>query len=171
MIDYRPATLADGPALDAMARRVWLATFAGTAPEADLQAYVAKAYGPGGTLLRHLADPAYTFQLAADGDAVAGYCKLGPTFFTDEVPTEGTTHLHQLYVEPAHHGAGIAAVLMDWATAQARAAGSRALLLTVFEDNHRALRFYRKHGFEHIGDYAFQTGSQVDRDLIMRLAL
>lgn len=171
MIDYRPATPADGAAIDEMARRVWLATFEHSAPPADIAAYVAQSYGADGTLRRHLADPAYTFQLATSDGAVAGYCKLGPTFFTGEVPTHGAVHLHQLYVDTAHHGGGVAAALLDWAKQHARAQGASALLLTVWEENQRARRFYEKHGFVHVGDYAFQTGTQIDRDMIMRLAL
>ena len=41
----------------------------------------------------------------------------------------------------------------------------------VWEENGRARAFYAKHGFVHVGDYAFQTGSQIDRDLIMRREL
>lgn len=171
MIDYRNAVNTDGAPLNEMARRVWLATFAHSAPPADIEAYVAVAYGPEGTLLRHLADPAYDFQIALKDGVVVGYCKLGPTFFTDEIPTEGTLHLHQLYVDPAEHGSGIAAALLDWAKQVARRRGSAALVLTVWENNPRAIAFYAKHGFIHVGDYAFQTGSQIDRDMIMRLNL
>lgn len=171
MIDYRNAVNTDGEALDAMARRVWLATFGHSAPPGDIDAYVAHAYGADGLLRRHLADPAYDFQLALEGGVVVGYCKVGPTFFNGEVPTEGTLHLHQLYVDPAAHGSGVAAHLLDWACSVARRRNRQAILLTVWEENHRARAFYAKHGFVHIGDYAFKTGDQIDRDLIMRLDL
>lgn len=171
MIDYRAPLPGDAAGIDALGRRVWLETFGHSAPAADIQAYVAGAYGPDGTLRRHLADPTYDWRVAADGGTVAGYCKLGPTFFTDEVPTDDAVHLHQLYVDPAHHGAGIAVALLDWAKDRARQRSATALLLTVWEENARARRFYQKHGFVHVADYAFQTGSQVDRDLILRLAL
>ncbi|SEJ61713.1 Acetyltransferase (GNAT) family protein [Sphingomonas sp. OV641] len=171
MIDYRNAVNTDGEALDAMARRVWLATFGHSAPPGDIDAYVAHAYGADGLLRRHLADPAYDFQLALERGVVVGYCKVGPTFFNGEVPTEGTLHLHQLYVDPAAHGSGVAAHLLDWACGLARRRNRQAILLTVWEENHRARAFYAKHGFVHIGDYAFKTGDQIDRDLIMRLDL
>ena len=171
MIDYRNAVSTDGAALDAMARRVWLATFAHSAPKADIDAYVANAYGEKGLLRRHLADPANDFQIALKQGAVVGYCKLGPTFFDGEIPTDGTVHLHQLYVDPAEHGSGVAATLLGWAADTARRRGATALVLTVWEENLRARAFYEKHGFIHVGDYAFKTGSQIDRDMIMRLAL
>jgi ribosomal protein S18 acetylase RimI-like enzyme len=171
MIDYRNAVNTDGAALDAMARRVWLATFAHSAPPVDIEAYVSVAYGPQGTLLRHLADPAYDFQIALKDGVVVGYCKIGPSFFDGEVPTEGTIHLHQLYVDPAEHGSGIAVTLLEWAKDMARRRGRQAIVLTVWEHNDRARAFYVKHGFVHIGDYAFKTGSQIDCDMIMRLDL
>ena len=171
MITYRPATPADAEPLDTMARHVWLETFGHSAPPADIDAYVAQHYGPSGTLRRQLADPAFDFQLAVRGEAVVGYCKLGPTFFSGEVPADDALHLHQLYVDPAQHGSGVAAQLLQWSYDVAHARGKEAILLTVWEENLRARAFYAKHGFVHVGDYAFQTGSQIDRDLIMRRAL
>ena len=72
MIEYRDATPADGPGLDAMARAIWLETFAGSAPDADLHAYVEQAYGPTGKLLRDLTDPANRFRLAVEDGRVVG---------------------------------------------------------------------------------------------------
>ncbi len=171
MIDYRDAVNTDGAALDAMARRVWLATFAHSAPAKDIEAYVAHAYGPNGMLRRHLADPAYDFQIALKDKVVVGYCKVGPTFFTDEIPTDGTLHLHQLYVDPAEHGSGVAAHLLEWACAVGRRRGKTAVVLSVWEHNHRAFAFYAKHGFVPVGEYAFKTGGQIDRDVIVRREL
>lgn len=171
MIDYRNAVSTDGAALDAMARRVWLATFGHSAPAADIAAYVANAYGPKGTLRRHLADAAFDFQIALSGGAVVGYCKVGPTFFDGEVSTHDALHLHQLYVDPAHHGGGVASSLLGWAKDLARRRGKAAVVLSVWEHNDRARAFYAKHGFVEVGEYAFRTGEQIDRDLIVRAEL
>ncbi|MDB5696828.1 MAG: hypothetical protein JWN21_2371 [Sphingomonas bacterium] len=168
---YRDATPADGSNLDAMARAIWLETFAGSAPDSDLQAYVAGAYGPDGKLLRDLADPANRFRLAVDGDRILGYAKLVQPFLDPSLVDAGALQLSQLYVVADRHGDGIGPALLDWTIATARAESAPALFLTVWEDNARALRFYQRRGFVHVGDYAFQTGTQVDRDLIMRLAL
>lgn len=171
MITYRDATPTDGARLDAMARAIWLETFAGSAPESDLLLYVDKAYGPDGQLLRDLTDPAIRFHLAIEGDAVLGYVKLQQPWLDLAKAELGALQLSQLYVVSDRHGHGIGPALMDWTTAAARAAGAPALYLTVWEGNARAQRFYARRGFVHVGDYAFQTGTQVDRDLIMRLAL
>jgi diamine N-acetyltransferase len=171
MIAYRAAVPADGSELDAMAIAIWRETFAHSAPPADIEAYLAKAYGPDGALIRDLSDPAISFRLATDHGAIVGYAKLCEPFLPPEDIAPGGLQLSQLYVASTHHGAGIADVLMRWTIDTARERGANALYLTVWEHNPRAKRFYDKRGFVHIADYAFQTGTQVDRDLIMRLAL
>ncbi|MGN6817610.1 MAG: GNAT family N-acetyltransferase [Sphingomonas sp.] len=169
MIDYRDATAADGIALDAMAQAIWIETFAHGVSAQDAATYLAEAYGPTGKLIADLASGAARFRLALAGDRVVGYAKLNPPWLPDAEP--GAMQLSQIYVTGDQHGAGVGKALLDWTIATAREAGATALLLTVWEENHRAAAFYRKHGFEHVGDYAFAVGNQVDTDHIMRLAL
>jgi GNAT superfamily N-acetyltransferase len=169
MIHYRDATISDGPALDAMARAIWLETFGHSAKPADIDLYLATAYGPTGKLLRDLADPAIAFHLAYEGDRIVGYTKVGAPFLADAEP--GAVQLSQLYVVSDRHGSGIAGVLMDWSVNWARSKGAPALLLTVWEENPRAIAFYKRRGFEQVGEYAFPVGEQIDRDLVLRLAL
>lgn len=171
MIDYRTPTLADGTEIDAMARKVWLETFEPFTSPQNIAAYFAEAYGPSGKLIRDLSNPDVSWRVACAGDEIVGYAKLTPPFLPDPAMTAGALQLSQLYIAGTHHGAGIAQALMAWTIDTARARGAKALLLTVYEANPRAIRFYEKHGFAHIGDYAFPVGDQVDRDLIMRLAL
>jgi GNAT superfamily N-acetyltransferase len=169
MIGYRDATTADGAELDPLARAIWLDTFErGSSPD-DAQAYLATAYGPDGALLRHLADPAYRFRLAIAEGRIIGYAKLNAPWLPDAEP--GALQLSQLYVVRAWQGRGVAHALMDWTIATARAGGAHALLLTVWEENARARRFYERFGFVHIGDFPFPVGKQIDTDHIMRLAL
>ena len=60
---------------------------------------------------------------------------------------------------------------MDWTYAKARELGGDMLYLSVFVDNHRARRFYDRHGFGEVGPYAFMVGDHVDDDIIMRRPL
>jgi GNAT superfamily N-acetyltransferase len=169
MIGYRDAVPADGPELDAMAREAWVETFGTFYADADRDAYLATDYGPAGNLLRDLADPQVAFRLACADGRIVGYAKLNPPWLADAEP--GALQLSQIYVLSPWLGAGVGPVLMDWAVEAARARGATSLLLTVWEENHRAHRFYVRRGFTHIGDYAFPVGEKIDRDLILRLAL
>lgn len=169
MIAYRDAVPADGPELDALAQEVWRETFAAQYTPADLAAYLREAYGPEGRLIRDLSNPDARFRLAIGDGRIIGYAKVNLPWLPDA--EAGTLQLSQLYVDYGWHGSGAGAALMDWAVEHARAEGAAALLLTVWEENHRAIRFYEKRGFVHVGDYAFPVGAKIDRDLILRLAL
>lgn len=166
---YRDATPADAAELDEMARASWWETFAHGSSSEDANAYCATAYGPEGKLIADLIGGAARFHVAVADGAIVGYAKVNPPWLPDAEPN--ALQLSQLYVASDWHGRGIAQVLMDWSVEQARAGGAGALLLTVWEENARAKRFYEKLGFVHIGDYAFPVGRQIDTDNIMRLAL
>lgn len=117
-----------------------------------------------------LVDPAFTVRIAEAEGAMIGYAKLGPPHlpFT---PASAAAELRQLYVLAPWHGTGVAAALIDWVIAAARAGGADDLFLSVFTDNHRARRFYTRYGFEPVGTYAFMVGTHADEDIVMRLTL
>jgi ribosomal protein S18 acetylase RimI-like enzyme len=168
-IAYRDATPADGPELATMARRSFTDTFGTLYRQEDLAQFLDAAFGSTG-LPADLTDPAYRVRVATDGDAIVGYCKIGPVTFPGEWP-DSAIELHQLYILGDHHGAGLAPVLMDWALDQARARGAGEMILSVYIDNHRARRFYERYGFEEIGQYKFMVGEHEDDDRLMRLKL
>jgi ribosomal protein S18 acetylase RimI-like enzyme len=169
MIDYRDAAPTDAEALDTMAQAVWLETFGHTASAENIATYLAEAYGQNGKLIRDLREGNAQFRIALSGNRIVGYCKVNDPWLPDAEP--GAMQLSQIYVDYDQHGSGVGKVLLDWAIDTARSAHATALLLTVWENNHRAFAFYVKHGFVHIGDYAFPVGTQVDTDHIMRFAL
>jgi ribosomal protein S18 acetylase RimI-like enzyme len=162
-------TPADAAALDAMAEASWRDTFAHFYRPEDLAAFLDENFGEDGRLRRDLANPAITWAVVRADGAIVGYAKMVPPSLEQAGPADA--QLAQLYVATDWHGRGVAQALMDWAMTTARARRAPALLLTVFEENHRAIAFYAKYGFVHVGDYAFPVGRQIDRDLVMRLAL
>jgi GNAT superfamily N-acetyltransferase len=167
-IDYRDATPVDAAALAALARRAFSETFGHLYTPENLAAFLATHNEAGWGA--ELTDPAFAVRIAeADGEPVA-YAKLGPPSLPFE-PRGPSAELRQFYVLGPWQGAGVAAALMDWVIAQARARGACDLYLSVFVDNHRARRFYARYGFEYVGTYAFMVGSHADEDHVMRMAL
>lgn len=169
MIDYAYATPADGPELDAMARAIWIETFGPSTPRDDMEVYLDQAYGPTGRLLADLPRSDVRFRIARAGGRIVGYAKLCPPWLPDS--EEDALQLSQIYVASEWQGQGVAGALMDWTIDAARGQGAKALILTVWEHNPKAIRFYDRYGFVYVADYPFQVGSRIDRDLIMRLAL
>jgi GNAT superfamily N-acetyltransferase len=164
----RDAIPADADAIAVLARDTFTATFGHLYHPDDLAAFLAD-HTPEQWRVE-LADPRFAVRVAEEHGRLVAYAKLGPPSlpFT---PPAGAIELRQLYVRAAHHGSGLAASLMDWVIATARARGFAHLYLSVFTDNHRARRFYARYGFEAVGPYAFKVGNHVDEDIVMRCSL
>ncbi len=93
-------------------------------------------------LEKQLERPGNVFLVAMDSETVVGMAYAS-------MRTDDEAMLHQLYVKPSHHGDGLAAELL----ARVEAAFAEAVLvdLEVEELNHRAIAFYRKHGYRAVG--------------------
>lgn len=166
---YRDALPADGAALTAMAREAFTDTFGTLYRPEDLAAFLDAAFGPGG-LQAQIDDPRFSIRLAVDGDAIAGFAKIGPVDFPGDWGPE-TIELHQLYLLAPWKGQGVSQTLMDWVIATARERGFSQLVLSVYVDNVRAQRFYARYGMREIGRYEFRVGDQIDDDRIWALEL
>ncbi|HEX9932080.1 MAG TPA: GNAT family N-acetyltransferase [Allosphingosinicella sp.] len=167
-IVYRDAGAEDAATLSALGRATFTETFGHLYTPENLAAFLeshAEERWRG-----ELADPRFRVRLAEEDGRAAAYAKLGPPSLPFETKRP-CAELRQFYVLKPWHGRGIAAELMRWVLAEARAQGAEELYLSVFIDNHRARRFYERYGFEQIGIYHFMVGTHADEDLIMRLDL
>lgn len=167
-IIYRDATAADLPAIDRVFRTSFCETFAHLYRPEDLAAFLGQ-FTPE-AWAGEFNGPGYRFRLAEEDGEVVGFVKIGPSDLPIET-SRRAIELRQIYVMKDHHGSGVAQALTEWAIDKVREAGFEELYLTVYTDNHRARRFYDRHGFEAIGPYAFMVGSQADEDIIMRKML
>lgn len=167
-IVYRDATTEDAGAIAAFAARTFVETFAHLYPPEDLHAFLAAKYGAD-IQARELVDPANRYRLALRDGAIVGYCMMGDVDM--EVDATDALELHRLYVDKEVKGAGVAQALMDDCLAWARGKGAKFLYLSVWEENHRAQAFYKRFGFEHVGEHKFMVGKTADRDFIWRLKL
>lgn len=167
-------TPADGPEAAALAA-VAAATFPLACPPSaaaeDVAAFIAThlsvpRFGD------YLADPNRIVFRASDGDRIIGYSMLirgigGDPDIARAVPQRPAVEVSKMYVLPSHHRTGAAAALMragiDWASAD----GAAAMWLGVNENNARAQRFYRKHGFEVTGSRTFRLGAGTEADFVM----
>ena len=167
-ISYRDGIPEDAAAVDRLFKSVFCETFGHLYSPEDLAAFLAQFTVEGWR--GELTNPDFAFEVAEDAGELIGYAKLGPM----KLPLEDDRPailLSQLYVDNAHHGAGISHRLMDRAFAEAKGRGKERLYLTVFTENHRARRFYERLGFEAVGEYDFMVGNQADQDIIMRKTL
>lgn len=168
---FRPATLADAPALARLGAETFVAAFGDLYSPADLAAFLAEVHNPEAVAAEITGDSC-THRLVEVGGALVAFCKLRyPTKFAGHTAARDPIELGQLYALPGYTGTGIGAQLMDWAIGQARTGGHDAILLSVYAENFGAQRFYQRYGFAHIADITFQVGEQLDPEFLYELKL
>jgi ribosomal protein S18 acetylase RimI-like enzyme len=114
-----------------------------------------------------LADPSRTFLIAeVDGDTT-GYAQLKRGISPQCVVAAWPIEIVRFYADAPWIGRGVGAALMR---ASLRLAGDEdrdVVWLDVWEENDRAIAFYRKWGFAPVGTARFRIGDDLQNDLVM----
>ena len=166
MVVIRLAQPTDALDLSRFAARVFEETFADSTSAADMAAYLAAHYSPD-IQRAEIEDDRTTTLIASDGGEVLGYAQIRDNDVPECVGDRSAIELVRLYVDGAWQGRGVALELMTRAETSARDRGAGAMWLGVWENNHRAKSFYRKHGYAEVGEHVFMLGADAQRDLIL----
>jgi ribosomal protein S18 acetylase RimI-like enzyme len=166
-IRFRRAVEDDALALSVLAEATFRAAFAESNTAANMQLHCAASYGQALQLAEIREPGRETWVAEFDGRLVA-YVQLQFDAASPGTSGKGSVEIQRFYVDASHHGAGLAHQLMAHVLARADANGYSVLWLGVWERNARALAFYRKWGFEVVGEHIFKVGDDPQRDLLMR---
>lgn len=169
-ISILKARLADADALSELARRTFHDTFASTNTPQNMQTYMDGVYSPE-KQKAEIQDSRRSIYIAWDQTTPVAYLHLFDGEPESCVTTRPTLELLRIYVEKSHHGQGVAQSLMNFAIEIAREQGFKSLWLGVWENNHRAHKFYHKFGFQKIGWHPFVMGDETQTDDILELRL
>jgi diamine N-acetyltransferase len=168
-ITYRIPTQADVPALAALGAETFMDTFGHLYSEADSSAFLKRVHSHE-AVAADMANPDTAYQIAENDSGLIAYCKVS-TLGMPVTPTGKALELKQIYVREQFTGTGIAQHLMTWALDVCRERGVDEVYLSVFQENIRAQKFYRKFGFEKFAEYEFMVGDQADPEYIFRAVL
>ncbi len=118
---------------------------------------------------QELTDERNAFHVAWVEGQPAGYIKLSHGQEPASLSDQSLLEVGRLYVDAPFHGRGIAQQLMDLAHEVGKDQGFDGLWLVVWQQEGRALSFYRKNGFEPVGTYFFEMGDGlIEEDFLMR---
>ncbi len=162
----RLATPSDAAEFATLALRIFVESFAAANRAEDMDAYTSVAFGEEQQRRELETSGIITLFGEEDGQVIA-YAQLRGT----PGAPYGDIELARFYVDRPHHGRGLAQTLMEAVDVQARALGGTLLWLGVWENNHRAIAFYRKMGFVHRATQPFLLGSDLQTDWVMNREL
>ena len=159
------ASAVDANLLVELSRTTFYEAFAEqTAPE-DMWDHLLKAFDAE-EISEQLADDSTLYLIAEVDGSAAGYAclqaKEPPGCVTAPYPIQ----LTRFYLRRDYYGRNVGNSLMETCLDTAHSKGYRSVWLSTWELNHRANAFYKKWGFEIIGEAKFTVGSDVQNDFI-----
>ncbi|MEO1035572.1 MAG: GNAT family N-acetyltransferase [Pseudomonadota bacterium] len=150
--------------LNEFARRLFIDTYAHQNEAANMAAYIDEHFD-GSAIAANIVSRAHGVIVLVDGAKFAGYAIVAASR-NDSAELE--LEIQRFYVDGSWRGKGAASILMHAVIEHARAVDATAVVLGVYKENPRAIRYYEKSGFRIVGEHVFQLGDDPQEDWIMR---
>jgi len=111
------------------------------------------------------------FFIAAVQNYVCAYSKISLNQENENIRIKELVKLERMYVDPTSFGKGIARDLLLHNINFSKQNGQKGMWLHVWTENKRAISFYRKMGFEIVGNFDFKiSDSHYNPNYVMYLA-
>lgn len=169
-IEIIKVSLSDLDELQAIGRQTFLETFAEGNTESDMKKYLEENLSIA-KLTSELDIPESEFYFASIHNKVVGYLKLNFGEAQTELKDQKTLEIERIYVLKEFHGKKVGQILYETALQIATRIKADFLWLGVWENNLRAIRFYRKNGFVEFDKHIFKLGDDEQTDIMMKLEL
>lgn len=169
-ITVQKVTLNNIKQLQEIGRKTFYETFAGSNTEEDMQKYLAESFAET-KLTEELTDPNSEFYFAILDDNVIGYLKVNFGQSQTELKDDKALEIERIYVPKEFHGKKVGQILYDKAIEIAKQKNADYVWLGVWEENPRAISFYKKNGFVEFDKHIFKLGDDEQTDIMMKLKL
>ncbi|WP_277509767.1 GNAT family N-acetyltransferase [Ereboglobus sp. PH5-5] len=97
--------------------------------------------------------------MAETSDGIIGFADVTLPAATPSLPDAAQAEITRLYVLERFTRQGVGSRLLRHATGHAFAAGATAVWLSAWAGNQRAIDFYKKHNWLHVGETSFMLGA------------
>lgn len=166
-IELTRATVNDVEKLQVIGRQTFEETFSSSNRDEDMDTYLDESFSRE-KLIKELQTESSQFYLAVLRNRVIGYLKvnLGPS--QTELKDDKAMEIERIYVIKEYHGKKVGHILYNKALEVAEKMGVKYLWLGVWEENHRAIQFYRKKGFAAFDKHIFKLGDDEQTDIMMK---
>jgi ribosomal protein S18 acetylase RimI-like enzyme len=169
-IEIRKATLSDLEAIQKISTQTFIETFADVNTPENIANYITDSFNSE-QLTAELNNANSQFYLATADNEILGYLKVNFGDAQTEMINKNALEVHRIYVSQAFHGKNVGQLLIDKVKEIAQQTGVDHIWLGVWEENHRALRFYTKNGFVEFDKHVFTLGNEQQTDLLMRFVI
>lgn len=169
-IEITKATLSHLDQLQKIGRQTFEETFSESNSEENMKNYLEEGFS-NEKLTAELNDQNSEFYFASLDNEVIGYLKINFGASQTELKDSKALEIERIYVSKEFYGQSIGQLLYDKAMQIAKQKNADYVWLGVWEENPRAIRFYKKNGFVEFDKHIFKLGNDEQTDIMMKLYL
>lgn len=169
-IEIIKITIIDIDQLQKIGRETFYETFSESNTEENMRNYLETGFSID-KITTELNDENTEFYFAKIENNVIGYLKLNFGASQTELKSEKAIEIERIYVLKEYHGQKVGQILYDKAIEIAKKKNAEFIWLGVWEENPRAINFYKKNGFIEFDKHIFKLGDDEQTDIMMKLNL
>ena len=169
-IEIKRITINELAQLQKIGRQTFQETFSDSNSDENMKSYLENGFSSE-KLTSELNNKDSEFYFATLEDNVIGYLKVNFGASQTELKDNKSLEIERIYVSKEFHGKKVGQLLYDKAIEVARQKNTEYVWLGVWEENLRALSFYRKNGFVEFDKHIFKLGNDEQTDIMMKLKL
>jgi len=169
-LTFRKATTADALCIAVLGMQVFLDTYATEGIRDALAREVLESFSAP-TISALIARVDTTFLVAEVNGHLIGFAHLTTHTFHPMVGDPQAAELKRLYVQERFTGFGIGWQLLRRVEAEAASQSASMLWATVWVGNERALRFYPRQGYVHVGAPTYEFQGETHENHLYRKVL
>ncbi len=153
-----------------ISRETFCAAFAADNNPDDFRTYIQEAFSEK-TLEKELRNMDSFFFFVYVGSTLVGYFKLNEGVAQNEFQNPNEVELERIYVLEKYQGKKIGLWMLNTIKKMCLQRGKTYVWLGVWEENKRAIAFYKKQGFTKIETHPYFVGKDKQTDWLMRFDL
>jgi diamine N-acetyltransferase len=169
-INIIEVTLRDIDQLQKIGRDTFSETFSAANTEENMRKYLEEEFAVE-KLAAEVQNANSAFYFATIENEVIGYLKLNFGQSQTELKDEHAVEIERIYVMKKFHGRKAGQMLYEKAMQVARQKNANYLWLGVWEQNIRAMNFYKKNSFKEFDKHIFRLGADEQTDIMMKYEL
>lgn len=169
-IDIEKVAINDIDQLQKIGRQTFYETFSESNTEENMESYLENGFSTD-KLKTELNDKNAEFYFAKIDEKIIGYLKLNLGQSQTELKDDKALEIERIYVLKEFHGKKVGQILYDKAIEIAKNKNADYVWLGVWEENPRAINFYKKNGFVDFDKHIFKLGNDEQTDIMMKLKL
>lgn len=163
-------TIEDIKLLQEIGKRTFAETFSSDNSEEDMKKYLNDKFSIK-ALKTEFADKNVEFYFAKLERQIIGYLKINFGDAQTEIKDENAIEIERIYVLKEFHGKKVGQLLCNKAIQVATLRKVDYIWLGVWEENQKAIRFYKKNGFVEFSKHIFKLGNDEQTDIMMKLEI